>query len=46
MSYDMHPSTIPKQVDGFVIPDACAGALPMAVQLALADYLAERCGVQ
>jgi hypothetical protein len=40
MTYDMHPGTIAKQIDGLVITDACAGALAMAIQLPLADHLA------
>ena len=40
MSYDMHPSTIAKQVNGLVVANACAGALTMPIELSFADHLA------
>ncbi len=41
MSDNMHPGAVAQQVNGLVITNACAGALPMPIELPFADHLAE-----
>jgi hypothetical protein len=46
MPYNMHPRTVPQQVDCLAIANAIAGSLAVPIQLPLANHFAQRRRVQ